>query len=156
MPTMLPTTGALLGIDYGAKRIGVAISNSDQTVAVPVETWTIQHPDQDRRHLRTLIADYRPVGIVVGLPVRLDGTEGDQAALVRRFGQWLATETKLEVAYWDERHSSNAAEVLLWAQGISPSSPKAKSLIDRLAAQIVLQAYLDAPDRSLGPQPLTS
>ena len=150
----VPAHGALLGLDYGTKRLGVAVCNSDQTVAVPVETWNIRSTDQNLKHLRELIEDYRAVGFVVGLPVRLSGVEGDQALAVKRFGKWLAEQTKQPVAYWDERHSSNEAELLLWAQGISPEQGKDK--LDRLAAQIILQSFLDAPDRTLAPQPFGS
>jgi putative pre-16S rRNA nuclease len=145
----VPAHGALLGLDFGTKRWGVAVCNSDQTIAVSVETWQVRTPEQNLKHLRELIDDYRAVGFVVGLPVRLNGVEGDQAAVVRRFGNWLAEQTQLPVAYWDERYSSTEAEVLLWSQGVSPAQSKER--LDRLAAQIILQAYLDAPDRTRPP-----
>jgi putative Holliday junction resolvase len=141
----VPNHGALLGLDYGTRRLGVAVCNADQTIAVPVETWTVRTPQVDLKHLKELIADYRIVGFVVGLPVRMSGQEGDQATVVRKFGEWVKEQTGLPVAYWDERHSSTEAEVLLWTQGISPA--KGKERLDRLAAQIILQAFLDAPDR---------
>jgi putative Holliday junction resolvase len=147
----VPERGALLGLDYGTKRWGIAVCNSDQTIAVPVETWVVRSEPQNLKHLRELIDDYRAVGFVLGLPVRLNGVEGDQAAVVRRFGDWLGEQTKLPVAYWDERYSSTEAEVLLWTQGLSPSSSKER--LDRLAAQIILQGYLDAPDRTCPPAP---
>jgi putative holliday junction resolvase len=148
----LPTRGALLGLDFGTKRLGVAVCNVEQTISVPVETWTVRSPQQNLKHIRELIEDYRAVGFVVGLPVRLSGAEGDQAAVVRLFGDWLAEQTRLPVVYWDERYSSTQAEVLLWTQGISPAS--AKERLDRLAAQIILQAFIDAPNRASPPQPL--
>ena len=139
-------------MDFGTKRLGVAVCNADQTIAVPVETWIVSTPEQNLKHLRELIEDYRAVGFVVGLPVRMSGAEGDQAAVVRRFGDWLAEQSRLPVAFWDERHSSTEAEVLLWTQGISPA--KSKDRLDRLAAQIILQAFLDAPDRNSLPAPI--
>ncbi len=151
----VPITGALLGLDFGTKRLGVAVCNSDQTVAVPVETWQVRSiPEQNIKHLRELIEDYRAVGFVIGLPVRLDGVEGDQAQVVRRFGKWLSENSRRPVAFWDERHSSSQAELLLWQQGISPE--QGKSRLDKLAAQIILQSFLDAPDRTLTPQPSES
>lgn len=138
----LPRYGALLGLDFGTKRLGVAVCNSDQTIAVSVETWNVRTPEMNLKHLKSLIEDYRAVGFVVGLPMRLNGVEGDQAAIVRRFGTWVAEQTGLPVAYWDERHSSTEAEVLLWSQGVSPS--RSKERLDRLAAQIILQGYLDS------------
>ena len=153
--TPVPVTGALLGLDFGTKRLGVAVCNSDQTVAVPVETWQVRSvPEQNLKHLRELVEDYRVVGFVIGLPVRLDGAEGDQAKVVRRFGKWLSENTRRPVTYWDERHSSSQAELLLWQQGISPE--QGKDRLDKLAAQIILQSFLDAPDRTVAPQPLES
>ena len=148
----LPSRGALLGLDFGTKRLGVAVCNMEQSVAVPVETWTVRSPEQNLKHLKELIEDYRAVGFVVGLPVQLSGAEGDQAALVREFGDWVAEKTLLPVVFWDERYSSTQAEVLLWSQGITPST--AKERLDRLAAQIILQAFLDAPDRAGVPRPV--
>ncbi len=151
-PGQVPAAGALLGLDFGTKRLGIAVCNSEQTIAVPVETWTVRSPELNLKHLRELIIDYRVVGFVVGLPVRMSGVEGDQANLVRKFGNWLAEQTRLPVAYWDERHSSTEAEVLLWNQGFSPA--KSKERLDRLAAQIILQGFLDAPDRTSPPAPI--
>jgi putative Holliday junction resolvase len=150
--TSIPAYGALLGLDYGTKRLGVAVSNSEQTIAAPVETWTVRTPERDLKYVKELIDDYRVVGIVIGLPVRLSGVEGDKAAEVRRYGDWLASAVKRPVAYWDERYSSMEAEVLLWTQGLSPT--KNKERVDRLAAQVILQSYLDAPDRNSPPAPL--
>jgi len=150
-PTSVPTSGALIGLDFGTKRLGVAVCNFEQSVAVPVETWQVRTPEQNIKHLRELIEDYRAVGFVIGLPVRLDGIEGDQAVIVRRFGKWLSENTQRPVSFWDERHSSSQAELLLWQQGISPE--QGKDRLDKLAAQIILQSFLDAPDRSVAPQP---
>ena len=58
-PVCVPKQGALLGLDYGTKRLGVAVCNSEQTVAVPVETWTVRTPEQNLKHLRELVDDYR-------------------------------------------------------------------------------------------------
>jgi len=140
-----PTTGALLGVDHGTRRLGLAVSNSDQTIAAPLETRPLRNPAQDLKYLREVINDYRIVGIVVGLPIRLNGEEGDQARLVRRFGEDLRQKLGLPVDYCDERFSSMEAEVLMWSQGISPT--RKKEQLDRLAAQVILQSYLDLPGR---------
>lgn len=144
-----PKSGPLLGLDFGTKRLGVAVSNSDQTVAVPVETWTVRDSTQDLKHLRELIEDYRAVGFVLGLPIRTDGAEGTAAANVRQFGQWVTTATKLPLVFIDERYSSAEAELLIWKRGESPS--KRKQPLDSLAAQVILQSYLDDPSRVIKP-----
>ena len=105
----LPSHGALLGLDFGTKRMGVAVSNSDQTVAVPVETWVVREPAQNVKHLRELIEDYRAVGFVLGLPIRTNGEEGTAAAVVREFGTLVASKTGLPLVYVDERYSSAEA-----------------------------------------------
>ena len=150
-PSRLPPHGALLGLDFGTKRMGVAVSNSDQTVAVPVETWTVRDPAQNLKHLRELIEDYHAVGFVLGLPIRTNGEEGTAAAAVRVFGAWVAEKTQKPLVYFDERYSSAEAELLIWRRGESPS--KRKQPLDSLAAKVILQSYLDAPDRIV-PEPI--
>lgn len=141
----LPSHGALLGLDFGTKRMGVAVSNSDQTVAVPVETWLVREPHVNLKHLKELIDDYRAVGFVLGLPIRTNGEEGTAAVIVRDFGSWVAEQTQMPLVYVDERYSSAEAELLIWRRGESPS--KRKQPLDSLAAKVILQTYLDAPDR---------
>lgn len=140
-----PSKGALLGLDFGTKRMGVAVSNSDQTVAVPVETWQVRDPAQNLKHLRELIADYRAVGLVLGLPIRTNGEEGTAAAAVREFGRWIASKTNMPLVYVDERYSSAEAELRIWSRGESPTNRKRP--LDSLAAQVILQSYLDEPSR---------
>ena len=148
IPLLLPR-GALLGLDFGTKRMGVAVSNSDQTVAVPDETWLVREPSVNLKHLRELIEDYRAVGFVLGLPIRTNGEEGTAAATVREFGNWVAAKTALPLVYIDERYSSAEAELLIWSRGESPS--KRKQPLDALAAQVILQSYLDDPSRTIKP-----
>lgn len=138
----MPNSGALLGVDYGTRRIGIAVCNAEQTIAVPVETWITRTPELDRKHFQELMTDYRIRGIVVGLPImNQTGDESRQAAITRSFGEWLRHESGLPLIYWDERYSSAEAETLLWSRGESPSRNKAR--LDGLAAQIILQGYLD-------------
>jgi putative Holliday junction resolvase len=142
-----PQQGALLGVDYGTKRIGIAISNSDQTVSVPVETWQVSDPAKNLKQWRRLIEDYRAVGFVVGLPIRTNGEEGTAAQAVREFGTWLAASTGLPLIYIDERYSTAEAELLIWSRGESPN--RRKQPLDSLAAQVILQSYLDDRGRAI-------
>lgn len=151
--TVIPTPGVILGLDFGTKRLGIAVSNSDQTVAVPLETWQVRQPSQNLKYLRQLVVDYRAVGFVLGLPIRTDGQEGTAAATVREFGSWVATETSMPLVYIDERYSSAEAELLIWSRGESPT--KRKRPLDSLAAQVILQSYLDDPSRAIKPPPIT-
>lgn len=143
----LPETGALLGVDYGTRRIGIAVCNAEQTIAVPLETWITRTPELDRRHFSELVADYRIRGLIVGLPLlNQSGEEGQQAAITRKYGEWLRQTTGLPLKYWDERYSSAAAETLLWSRGETPGRNKAR--LDGLAAQIILQSYLDRGEKA--------
>jgi putative Holliday junction resolvase len=147
-----PTEGRLLGLDFGTKRVGVAVSDNRQSIAGPLETIVRGGPQEDARRLARVIADHQILGIVVGLPVHMSGEEGGKAREARAFGQWVAEITKLPVKYWDERHSSAIAESYLLSAELS--SKKRKARLDKVAAQIFLQSFLDAKDRDLPPQPM--
>lgn len=141
----IPKSGAILGLDFGTKRLGIAVSNSEQSVAVPVDTVTVRDPASNLKQIRKLIEEYRAVGIVLGLPIRTNGEEGTAAKAVREFGTWAAENTGLPLVYIDERYSSAEAELLIWQRGESPS--KRKRPLDSLAAQIILKTYLEDPQR---------
>ncbi len=145
-PPPFPRRGTLAGVDHGRKRIGLAVSNSDQTMAMPVSTLDSKSRVHDEQHLRKFRDDYAIVGWVIGLPLFKSGDESPQSAVVRKFGRWLEQTLGRPVTYWDERLTSHAAEAKLAMLGESPS--RDKSRVDGLAAQIILQAYLDhAPPR---------
>jgi putative Holliday junction resolvase len=142
----LPSAGSLLGLDYGTRRIGLAISTPEQNLASPLENYTLRSDALDAKFLREVVADYRIVGLVVGLPVHMSGDEGEKAAEARAFAAWVSEVTGLPVAFWDERCTTAAAEDLLREAGLSRQQRKAR--LDKLAAQIMLQAYLDGRTRS--------
>lgn len=142
-PRPLPKPGALLGVDFGTRRIGIAICNAEQTLAVPLETWINRTPELDGKHFCELVANYRIQGIVLGLPLmNRSGDEGKQAKLTRKFGAWLQTVSGIPLVYWDERYSTAEAEALLWSLGEKPGKSN-KARLDGLAAQVILQSYLD-------------
>jgi len=132
----------LLGVDYGSVRIGLAISDPDRKIAFPLATYTRRNREQDARYFREL-AEAEAIGqIVVGLPVHLSGREGTKSGEARAFGQWLAGVTGLPVVFWDERFTTVEAEGHLWSAGLTHKQRKARR--DRVAAQILLQSFLDA------------
>lgn len=136
------SAGKLLGVDYGQVRIGLAISDPDRKLAFPLETYTRRVPERDAAHFREVIQQEGVVGLVVGLPMHTDGREGQKAAEARTFGAWLAKTTSLPVVYWDERFTTVEAESALWEAGLTHKQRRARR--DRVAAQIFLQAYLEA------------
>lgn len=147
-----PLHGRLLGLDYGTKRFGVALSNDEQTIASPLENRTRRSPEQDGAFLASLATDYDVVGLVVGLPVHMSGQEGGKAREARNFGQWAGRVTGLPVRYFDERYTSLIAEHHLLSAGVSEK--KRKERLDKVAAQVLLQGYLDSTDRTAAPAAL--
>jgi putative Holliday junction resolvase len=132
----------VLGVDYGTVRIGLAVSDPERKIAFPLTTLSRRSRDSDAAAFRDLIEAEEIGRIVVGLPVHLDGREGQKAQEARAFGQWLAGVTGLPIVFWDERFTTVEAESALWSAGLT--SKKRKARRDRVAAQILLQAFLDA------------
>ncbi len=134
--------GRILAIDPGKVRLGLAVSDRDGILASPLDTYTRRDADQDARYLKKLVEEETICRIVIGLPMHTTGTEGVQARLAREFGQWVKKITNLDVRFFDERFTSKEAESALWEAGLSHKQRKARR--DRVAAQILLQSYLEA------------
>ena len=138
----------LLGVDYGTVRIGLAVSDPERRIASPLTTHERRDRAGDERYFRQLIEEEEIGLIVVGLPIHTNGNESQKSAEARKFGAWLAGVAELPVTYFDERFTTVEAEGFLLAAGLTNKRRKARR--DRVAAQILLQAYLDAgcPDES--------
>jgi putative Holliday junction resolvase len=132
----------ILGVDYGSVRIGLAVSDPERRIASPLDTYARRGRAGDADYFRRLVAEEQIGQIVVGLPVHLDGREGQKAKEARAFGKWLADATGLPVVSWDERFTTVEAESALWNAGLTHK--KRKERRDRVAAQLLLQAYIDA------------
>jgi putative Holliday junction resolvase len=132
----------LLGIDHGKARLGLAISDPERRIASPLANYTRRDPEQDGRYLKTVIEAEDIGELVIGLPVHLSGHEGEQARAAREFGGWLKMLTGLPCVFWDERFSTWEAESSLWEAGLTHKKRKARR--DQVAAQVLLQAYIDA------------
>jgi putative Holliday junction resolvase len=132
----------LLGVDYGSVRVGLAVSDPDRIVASPLTTYSRRTPDADAEYFRTVVATEDVGGLVVGLPVHLDGREGVKAKEARAFAEWLKEVTRLPVVLYDERFTTVQAESALWNAGLTHKRRKERR--DRVAAQMLLQAYLEA------------
>ena len=148
-PESQPTRGVVLGVDYGTVRIGVAVSDAEQRMAFPLAVYRRRGPEADTAWFRQLVREHRPVLLVVGLPVHLDGRESQKSQEARRFGSWLAEATGVPVVFFDERFTTvEADQVLRQAQ---LRGRRAKQRRDMLAAQAMLAAYLESSHR--GQQP---
>jgi putative Holliday junction resolvase len=142
MSDALPRTGRLAAIDYGTVRIGVAITDPDQRLASPLENYTRRGAEADARWLAQLASRERIVGFVVGLPVHTSGHESQKSAEARKFGKWVGELTGLPVRFFDERYTSAHAEALLLDAELTKK--RRKERLDKLAAQILLAAYLES------------
>ena len=137
----LPPRGALIGLDLGTKRIGVAASDPDRRVAVTVETIEHESFGISAKRILALAAERAAAGFVLGLPVNMDGSEGPKAQSARAFARNLARLTDLPIALWDERLSTAAVERELIAA--DASRKKRAAVIDQHAAVFILQGALD-------------
>ena len=130
------------GLDIGEKRIGVAVSDPLGITAQPVGVVERKSVRRDVEAIGALLAQYRVARVVAGLPLQMNGLEGTQAARVRAFGDAFAAGTGLEVSYQDERLTTVQSERLLVESGMRRD--KRRTVIDKLAAVLILQAWMDA------------
>ncbi len=146
---VLPPRGALLGLDLGSKTIGIAVSDPDRKLAAGVETIARTRFSADATRLLALAAERKAVGLVLGLPLNMDGSEGPRAQSTRAFARNLARLTELPIALWDERLSTAAVERDLIAADASRA--KRAAVVDQHAAAFILQGALDRLARMESP-----
>jgi len=132
----------ILGLDYGEKKIGAAICDELGMTAQGLTTIIRKNRKHDEGILDNLIKSYNVEKIVIGYPVRLDGSEGIQCEKVNRFSAQLSKTFSLPVIKWPETLSTKEAEEILIKSGIHWKKRKEK--IDKLAACLILQDYLDS------------
>ena len=137
----LPATAAIAGIDLGTKTIGVAISDLGRRIASPLVLINRVKFTQDAETLIKLIGERQVAGIVIGLPLNMDGTEGPRAQATRAFVRNLLPKIDIPVSFWDERLSTVAVtRTLLEAD---TSRKRRGELVDKMAAAFILQGALD-------------
>ena len=132
----------VLAFDFGTRRIGVAVGNSLTRVAHPLATIEARDADARWAAVRALLEEWQPQRLVVGLPVHADGTPHAMTAQARAFAAELERRFALPVAFEDERYSSEVARDMLAAAGYGARAQR--PMRDRVAAQIILQAWFDA------------
>ncbi|HEX2093218.1 MAG TPA: Holliday junction resolvase RuvX [Longimicrobiaceae bacterium] len=135
----------VLALDYGERRIGLAISDPTRTIAAPLTTLTRRAGKRPPwAELRRLVQENEVGELVVGLPLDLAGGEGEWAAEVRAFGAELARRTGLPVHWVDERLSSVEAERVVRGMGLKRSQRQDKARIDSMAAALILRSFLES------------
>lgn len=135
----------ILGLDYGARTVGAAVSDELLLTAQSLETITRKSEKKLRQTLariEEIIREYGITLIVLGLPKNMNETEGERAGAVREFAAMLKRRTGLDVILWDERLTTVQAEHILMESGIRRENRK--KVIDQLAAGFILQSYLDS------------
>jgi len=144
--TALPPGKRLLGLDVGDKTIGLAVSDSEFRVAAPVDTIRRTRFAADAQRLLQMIGERGVGGLVIGLPMNMDGSEGPRCQSVRQFAANLLRHLDLPIAFWDERLSTAAVTRAMIDQDVSRAR-RAKA-VDKMAATYILQGALDLLTRA--------
>lgn len=132
-------------MDYGAKTVGVAISDELLLTAQPIETITRTRETKLRQTLsriEELMEEYQVEKVIVGLPKKLNNEEGDRCEKTREFAQLVEQRSGLEVVFWDERLTTVEADAILSEGGVAKEHRK--EYIDKVAASLILKGYLDS------------
>ena len=148
LPAALERNRRLLALDLGEKTIGLALSDPGLTVATPLETIRRTKFTKDAEALDAVIAEWAVGGLVLGLPVNMDGTEGPRCQSTRQFARNLEHRgLDLPIAFWDERLSTSAVERFL-VQGADMTRKRRAEVVDKMAAAYILQGALEAVRQS--------
>ncbi|NDF12098.1 MAG: Holliday junction resolvase RuvX [Proteobacteria bacterium] len=140
--SVLPQYCRILALDVGEKTIGLAISDVMHTVATPLHTIARKQFTKDLDALLKVIKEREIAGLVIGLPLNMDGTEGKKCQSVRQFGRNILKTHTIPILFWDERLSTEAAMRKLRESDISADARLEK--VDAVAAAVILQGLLDA------------
>ena len=138
---MLPAKAALIGIDLGTKTIGLALSDLTRRIASPLTVLSRNKFTADAAALLDLATKHAAAGLVLGLPLNMDGSEGPRAQSTRAFARNLAPRTSLPILFWDERLSTVAVTRTLMEA--DASRKRRGEVVDKLAAAYILQGALD-------------
>lgn len=139
----LPKFGALIGFDFGEKRLGVAVSDLTRMIATSYKIIERKSFEKDVAEIQKIIKEKEVCAMVYGLPKQMNGEEGQTAEMVRHFALKVFERTGLPYTFWDERLSSKAVENFLISE-VDMSRAKRKKVLDASAAAYILQGALDA------------
>ena len=138
-----PPGTCLMGLDLGSKTIGLAIADAAAIIASPIETIKRQKFSKDAQNLIKIINERKVGGLVFGLPVRMDGTEGSRCQSTRQFATNFLERREIGIAFWDERLSTLAVEKFLINE-VDMTRKRRGEVIDKMAAAYILQGALDS------------
>ena len=143
----IPTSGRLAGIDYGTVRIGLATCDPSQRWVTPFDTYVRRNDRLDAAFFAEFAKREGIVGWILGLPIHCDGKESQKSVEVRRFAEWLESISDLPFALFDERFTTAEARHMLRDTPLSPE--KKKKQLDRLAALLILNGFIESRRRSV-------
>jgi putative Holliday junction resolvase len=141
LPGILLPEARLLGLDVGSKTVGLALSDVTRSIATPYETLKRNKFTADAQKIAAIVAQEGVGGLVIGLPLNLDGSEGPRAQSTRAFARNLSAHIALPIAFWDERLSTAAVKRHLIEA--DASRKRRAEVVDRMAAAYILQGALD-------------
>ena len=136
----------ILAIDYGMRRIGLAVSDPLQIIATPLDTLRISNYEDGIKQLKAIYEKYKPITIIMGYPLGTSGNKTDQTRLVDQVIESLRSSIDVPIISWDERYTSLQAKSILQQQGRKVRDDK--GMVDQLAARIMLQEYLDSQSKT--------
>lgn len=148
-----PKNARLMGLDIGKKTIGVALSDPAQGLATPLKTINRTKFTKDILQIKEIVRDYEVEGFILGLPINMDESEGPRAQSIRDFALEFVRYPEIVgenpwVALWDERFSTITAQHYTQESDLSRRKAKDKGVLDKLAAQVILQSALDYMERN--------
>jgi len=144
----------ILGIDYGDRHIGLALSDPLGMIAQPLETYILKDRKADNAaYFRRLVEAHDIGRFVLGLPLRMDGTPGTRVEKTREFARWLEGITGLKVVFWDERLTTQQATAIMHEQNVRQKDQR--SVVNQISAALILQAYLNGQTTE-APDPLSA
>ena len=135
----------LMGLDFGSKTVGVALSDPTGLIASPLEIIEREREDKLRKtfsRIEELIEEYKVTKIVLGLPLNMDSSEGERVRKTKEFKEALERRTGLDIVLWDERLSTVEAHDIMTEAGVKGIDRK--KFVDKIAASIILQGYMDS------------
>jgi len=143
----------ILGIDYGDRHVGLALSDPLGMIAQPFETYVLKDRKADNAaYFRGLVQSHGIERFVVGMPLRMDGTPGSRAEKTREFARWLEGITGLPVVFWDERLTTRQATAIMQEQSVRQKDRR--SVVNQISAALILQAYLNGQETEAPDPPL--
>jgi putative Holliday junction resolvase len=139
-----------LGIDYGDRNVGLALSDLLGMTAQPFGTYLFKNrPAEDAVYFKELVVRQQVGEIVIGLPLRMDGTQGSRVDKTKAFARWLGEAVGLPTVFWDERLTTHQAHQVMQEQKVRMKDKR--SVVNQISAAIILQGYLDSRRDDAGP-----